>query len=82
MKISEGISLLNTELLLLRTPCGRPINEYAQECIEATISDTKNHSQSLISCRNCCIILSSLLTSDGCPNCHGHDLDIEDVNIQ
>lgn len=79
MKISEGINILTAELLLMRTPCGRPINEYAQECIETTISDTKNHSQNLAKCRACCIIVSSLLVPNGCPNCNGHDLDIENI---
>lgn len=82
MKISEGIKLLNTELLLMRTPCGRPINEYAQKCIETTIADTKNHEQNLMKCKNCCIIYSSLLFSNGCENCGGHDLDMEGVTTQ
>jgi len=79
MKISEGINILNAQLLLMRTPCGRPINQYAQECLEAAISDVKNHDKSLAKCQNCCIISSSLLMADGCPNCHGHDIDIKNI---
>lgn len=81
MKISEGIGILNIQLLLMRTKCGRPISDYALECLEAAISDTKNHDKDLFFCKNCCIIASSLLASEGCPNCNGKDLDIKDVKL-
>jgi len=76
MKIIEAIPIIKIELVLGRTPCGRPINEYALEALKATIEDKKNYNQNVINCRNCCIILSSLLVPQGCPNCGGHDLNI------
>jgi len=76
MKISEVISTIKLEIVLGRTPCGRPINDYSVDALKATIEDKKNYNQNAVGCRNCCIIISSLLVTDGCPNCGGHDLDI------
>ena len=75
MKISETIPTLKAESVLLRTPSGRPIVEYAQECIRAALEDEKNYNSEAVKCLACCIIMSSLLVSSGCPNCGGHDLD-------
>lgn len=74
MKISEAIPILKTQKLLKRTVCGRPINEYALEVLDASISDVKNHGSEVTKCLNCCIIISELLVPKGCPNCNGHDL--------
>jgi len=73
MKISDALDILKIEKILKRTPCGRPITEYALNAIEATLSDTKNYNSDALSCSNCCIILSSLLFEAGCKNCGGHD---------
>jgi len=84
MKISEVIPILKMELNFARTPSGRSISEYAQDVLRASIEDTKNYEQSIIKCKNCCIITSSLLAGEGCPNCGGHDLsqDVKQSDIQ
>jgi predicted Zn-ribbon and HTH transcriptional regulator len=76
MKVSEVINTLKTEKALKRTPSGRPITDYALEAIDATLADQKNLEVECVSCRNCCIILSSLLVPSGCPNCGSKDLNI------
>jgi len=69
MKIVDIISILKAERIFRRTPSGRPITEYALESLDASIDDEKNWQSDVIKCSNCCIIQSSLLFSDGCPNC-------------
>ena len=79
MNISEAMAVLNVEKTLGRTPSGRPLSEYAKETIMAAIEDEKNHSTNVVQCLGCGFITSSLLTSEGCPNCGVLDLtfDIE-----
>jgi len=79
MKISEGLDILNKEIKLARTPYGRPLGEFAIESINTVISDTKNHGSNLVKCLGCGLITSSLLTSEGCPNCNVEEFDL---NIQ
>jgi len=74
MKISDAIDILKSERLLERTPSGRPLTEYAVDCVKATIEDEKNWDSEVIRCLNCCIIVSGLLIPDGCPNCGGKDI--------
>jgi rubrerythrin len=69
MQISEAISTIRAELIFKKTPTGRPINEFALENLRATIQDEKNWQSNVIICKNCCIIMSSLLMPEGCPNC-------------
>lgn len=69
MKISEVINVLKAEKAFKRTQCGRPITELASKIVDATLEDTKNYGSPAFSCKNCCIILSSLLVSEGCPLC-------------
>ena len=84
MKISEILSILKMELILGRTPIGRPLTDYAVETIEAVLSDEKNYDSEAIKCKNCCIIISSLLVPEGCMNCGSKDLitDIKESDIQ
>ena len=79
MKISEGLDILNKEIKLARTPYGRPLGEFAIESLNAVISDTKNHDNNLAKCLGCGLIISSLLISEGCPNCNVEEFDL---NIQ
>jgi len=81
MNISEVISILKAELVFKRTPCGRPINDFASESISAAIQDTKNHGYEVVKCKNCCIITSGLLVPDGCPNCGSKDLEHNINNV-
>ena len=74
MQISEVLDVLNIEKILGKTPWGRPLSEYAVEVIEATMQDEKNHHVDIIQCLGCGFIFSSLLTSEGCPNCGVLDL--------
>ena len=74
MKIKDGIEILKAEKTLGRTPKAWPLSEYAQEVIEATLLDQKNYESDLTQCLNCAFTFSSLLSSDGCPNCGVSDL--------
>lgn len=69
MNIADAKKILKAELLLGRTPSGWPINKEALELINASLQDEKNANMPTISCKNCCIIISSLLFKEGCPNC-------------
>ncbi len=81
MKISEAIPILNREQTLERTPKGRSISEYAIETLSSTISDQKNYHMDVIGCLGCGFVISSLLVSDGCPNCGAIDLTENIENI-
>lgn len=83
MLILETIKTLKTQRALKRSPCGRPLTNRAVECIEATLQDEKNYQSQAILCKNCCIILSSLLVPSGCPHCGSKDMsvDITEANI-
>ena len=74
MNISEVVPTLKAEKTFRKTPSGRPITEYAEQVIEAALSDEKNYEAPAVKCLNCCIILSSLLVPEGCVNCGGKDL--------
>lgn len=74
MKISEVIIILKAEKNLERTPTGRLITEYGVNTVIATLEDQKNWESDAVRCKNCCIILSSLLVPAGCPNCGAKDL--------
>ena len=81
MKIKDSIYILNIQKLLKRTPNGRDINDNALSGIEATINDKKNYEINVTKCKNCGIIISSLLVPNGCINCGCKDLDINIINI-
>ena len=74
MKISENLFILKTESVFKKTPCGRPLTDYAVDVINATLSDEKNYNSEVVQCLNCCIIVSSLLVPEGCVNCGSKDL--------
>jgi len=84
MKISELLPILKIEKLFGKTPCGRPLTEYAIEAIDAVLSDEKNYDTDAIKCKNCCIIISGLLVPDGCVNCGSKDIttDISELDIR
>jgi len=82
MKISDNIDLLRAEMVLERTPVGRPLAEYAKEAVEATIKDEKNYGSDLTECLGCHFIASILLTSNGCPNCGVEDLKVFSGKIE
>jgi hypothetical protein len=78
MKIRDSLDVLKMQLAFRRTICGRSITEYALEVIESTIQDEKNYDSLISKCINCKFIASSLLFSEGCPNCGlKHDLTTE-----
>jgi len=77
MNIGEILPTLKAEVVLRKTPCGRPVTEDAVAFLEAAISDDKNHESPAIRCLNCCIIQSSLLVPEGCVNCGGKDLTMD-----
>ena len=74
MKVSEVMNTLKAERVLRRTPSGRPLTDYALETIDAILSDEKNSNSEAVKCANCCIILSSLLVPEGCPQCGSKDM--------
>ena len=79
MRISEVIATLRAERLLMRTPRGRSLTDYAINNLDAALSDTKNHEQNAIQCKNCGLITSSLLVPEGCNGCGSKDL-TTDIN--
>jgi hypothetical protein len=74
MNISEISTLMYTQGILGRTPKGRLITEYGVNALMAALSDEKNHGVDAVLCKNCGIIMSSLLIPEGCPNCGGNDM--------
>ena len=77
MKISEGINILTREVTLARTPSGRPLDEFAVESLQSIIGDQANHGNDLVKCLGCGMVISSLLTSEGCPNCGVEEFTLE-----
>ena len=80
MKISDFIEILEREKVLNRTPKGRPISEFAKEAVEATLQDKKNYEMDVIQCLGCGLIVSSLLVSEGCPNCGVIDMTLNVID--
>ncbi len=75
MLIQDGLHILKTQLMLKRTPKGRPITNYALQCLESVMGDEKNYQSNLVKCKNCGFVISSLLVEEGCPNCNYLELD-------
>ena len=73
MNVREAIPILKAQKVFKKTRCGRSITEDAIAVIDASLADEKNYDAEVISCLNCCIILSSLLIPGGCPNCGSKD---------
>lgn len=74
MKISDAIDILTKEQLFGRTPKGRSMSDFAKESVRATLEDQKNYESDVVQCLGCGFIVSSLLVTDGCPNCGVIDL--------
>lgn len=74
MKISDCIEIIQKELVLGRTPRGRSVSDFAKETIKAMLQDQKNYQNDVVQCLGCGFIVSSLLVTDGCPNCGAIDL--------
>jgi hypothetical protein len=81
MKIQEAKDILIQEQFSKKTVkwkgLQRDLTEYALECISATLQDQKNYNQDVVQCKGCGFVISSLLTTDGCPNCGVDDLSLE-----
>lgn len=75
MKIGEAINLIKAQIVLGRTPKGRPIVKDAIDTLEASLDDNKNWHNDALKCLNCGIIISSLLVPEGCVNCGSKDLE-------
>ena len=73
MNISEARDVLNTQVVIGKTPKGRPLTDYAKQCITTSMEDDGNAQADVSECLNCGMIVSVLLTDDGCPNCGGLD---------
>lgn len=69
MKIKDAIGTLQAEINFSRTPSGRTVTERVSEALQVAIGDKDNWEQNVVKCLNCCIIQSSLLVPNGCPNC-------------
>lgn len=74
MKIADLIRTLVAEKNFERTPIGRKVTEVAIGYLDAAIEDKNNYDQEGMKCINCGFINSSLLFTDGCPNCGAKDL--------
>ena len=77
MKVSDTILTLKAQSNFERTQTGRSVSKKAIDVIDAILSDEKNWETSAIKCLNCSIILSTILTGGGCPNCGAEDLTTE-----
>lgn len=73
MQIKDVIETLRTQIGLGRTPKGRVITDFGKENIKAALDDVPNYGAEATKCKNCGLVISSLLVSDGCPNCGGLD---------
>jgi hypothetical protein len=74
MKILDILDLLTKEKAFRRTPKGRALSDFAIQAVEATLADKKNYEMEVIQCLGCGFVVSSLLVSDGCPNCGAIDM--------
>lgn len=74
MNISDVLNSLNAQKYFGRTIKGRPITEFGENGVEATLQDEKNYGAEAVGCKNCGIILSSLIVPEGCLNCGSKDL--------
>jgi rubrerythrin len=83
MNISQTLQTLKAQLTFERTSKGRSITEQGLHAVQATLEDEKNHHINASKCLNCGIIVSSLLTPKGCPNCGAIDIttDIDEGDI-
>lgn len=77
MQIQQLLPLIQVELKIGNTPKGNPLQNFARQSLEATISDKDNYDAEATRCQNCGLIVSSLLVSEGCPQCGGLDLTTE-----
>ena len=83
MKVSDTILTLKAQRNFERTSSGRSVTSKGLSVIDAILSDEKNWETSAIKCLNCSIILSTILTGGGCPNCGAEDLttDISEAEV-
>ena len=83
MRISEVTKTIQAQIAMERTSCGRSITQLGVDTCQAVLDDTENYEQDAIKCKNCCIILSSLVIPEGCVNCGCKDVtyDITDQDI-
>lgn len=82
MTVQTSMHVLMTERKLERTPCKRPLSDYAIQCIDASINDQNNANVAVIQCAACGMVVSSLLVENGCPNCGGLDLSQNVQNVE
>jgi len=80
MTIKDAIPIMKSILSLKKAPI-TPQNpqgmiivedtrgEVALSALKASINDASNHDQPAVQCRNCGLVISILLTIDGCPYC-------------
>jgi predicted Zn-ribbon and HTH transcriptional regulator len=81
MKILDVLKILTAEGIFEKSPTGRPLTELAIETIKATLNDKKNYDQEVIQCKNCGLVISSLLVPSGCVSCNSKDL-TKDIIIE
>ena len=87
MNISEAIDILTKERFSKKAPkwknLERDLNQFAVECIDAALQDAHagQTDVSVVQCKGCGFIISSLLTNQGCPNCGIDDL-TEDIRVE
>lgn len=77
MKISEALKIIKRQMILGKTPKGRPMTDIAKSTMDAVVEDQKNYHNDVIQCLGCGYVTSILLTSDGCPNCGILDMTTE-----
>lgn len=82
MTVNTAMHILLTEKKLNRTPCKRPLTDYAIKCLDASIGDKNNQDVAVVQCVSCGMVVSSLLVENGCPNCGGLDLSQNIQNVE
>lgn len=74
MTVRDNINAIKAQITLGRTFNAYCLSEKAKDVLNATLDDEKNLDADVLQCKNCGLLMSSLHSSDGCPNCNGLDL--------
>jgi hypothetical protein len=69
MNIEQSKSILETQLLVSKTPFGRPLTQKAISGIKSCMDDVKNYGNEAVQCEGCGMVASILITQTGCLNC-------------
>lgn len=69
MKILEVKSILRKQIVFKKSSWGFDLSNKALSFVDSTLKDSKNHDNEAVQCSQCGIVISMLLSQNGCPNC-------------